>query len=362
MEFQKSGYEHITGIIAEAMSKGENSAIVTGNWEIAKAVRLPSNFTLYLRDCHLRQQDGCFDNVFVNEHHETEAGKTLQGRDRNISIIGNGNAVIDGGKYNGLSERNTMKDGRPPIWKNNLILFTNVERFEICGISCRNQRWWAMNFIYCAHGRLHDIDFLSNDTGIDENGNEYHGLKNSKYEEILVRNSDGIDLRIGCHDISIENITGFTQDDTVAMTALVGYKVIPFVMEGLSKEIRRISVRHVHSAALCSNVRVLTQGDVAVHDILIEDVQDTSLGSPHMDRGGYGVRIGDTYMFGDRHSTADETYNITVRGVRSRAQYAIKLAGAMKNIVVENVEVFDGAQYLEDARTEGGQGNCVIEF
>ena len=37
-----------------------------------------------------------------------------------------------------------------------------------------------------------------------------------------ILNQDGLDLRQGCHDIAIENITGYTGDDLVALTDIVG--------------------------------------------------------------------------------------------------------------------------------------------
>ncbi len=100
-----------------------------------------------------------------NEHHDTEIGNQTEGRDKNIKIIGEGKAVLDGGNYNGLCERNCGKDGLPMRWKNNLLLFTNVENFEIAQIKCQNQRWWALNFVYCSFGEIHDIEFCYCDTG-----------------------------------------------------------------------------------------------------------------------------------------------------------------------------------------------------
>ncbi|MBR4072448.1 MAG: hypothetical protein IKK24_00780, partial [Clostridia bacterium] len=322
-----------------------------GNWEINSAIRIPSNFSLVLDGCHLRMADNTYSNLFVNEHHDTKIGKTIAGTDRNISIIGKNGAVLDGGKYNGLSERNHSQNGMPPIWKNNLILFTNVDGFEISGISCHNQRWWALNFIYCANGNLHDIDIKACDIGIDENGNEYHGLKRDLYEQILVKNADGIDLRQGCHDIVIENITGFTEDDSVAITALNGMLCKTFKVEGLPSDICNITVKNIRTAAYCTNVRLLNQGGTKLHDIYIDGVYDTSKDSPHTEGGIYGVRVGDTHLYGDRHATEDETYNITIKNVRSGGVFAaVGLAGKIKNLVIENIETFGGAKQLEDKR------------
>ena len=48
-----------------------------------------------------------------------------------------GRVILDGGEYNGLSEKNSLKDGNPHISVNNLILFTNVDGFTIRGLHLR---------------------------------------------------------------------------------------------------------------------------------------------------------------------------------------------------------------------------------
>ncbi len=350
-DFSLHGYGYITEKIHEAVSNGSRTATVSGCWMIDREIRLPENFTLVLEDCHLRMADGCFSNMFVNEHHDTDVGRTTAGTDKNITLIGRGKAILDGGKYNGLSERTQLKDGLPPVWKNNLILFTNVDGFKIEGISCRNQRWWAMNFIHCSNGYIGGVDFCSSDIGIDENGNEYHGLKTDAYEQILVKNSDGIDIRRGCHDIIIENVSGFTEDDSVALTALDGALERAFAVEGLISDIYNITVKNVRTAALCTNVRLLNQSGLKLHDVLIDGVYDTAKESPHMDLGIYAVRIGDTYLYGSRHATEDETYNITVRNVRGGERYVIGLAGRIGKLTMENIEAFGGAELLRDERS-----------
>lgn len=349
--FRENGSQYIQELISIALEKGEKTAMVSEDFEINTAIRIPSDFTLVLDGCHLKMADGCYSNMFVNEHHDTEIGRTVDGTDHNISIIGKNNPILDGGKYNGLCEKNHSKDGLPPIWKNNLLLFTNVDGFEVSGISCHNQRWWALNFVYCSNGKLSNIDFKACDIWIDDDGNEHHGLKRSNYCEILVKNADGIDLRQGCHNIVIENITGFTEDDTIALTALDGSIEKNFRVEELCPDIYNVTIKNVKSSAYCTIVRLLNQGDIKLHDILIDGVYDTSADSPYMDRGIYGVRVGDEHLYGKRHSTEDETYNITIKNVCSRADYAaVVLAGKMKNLVIENIKCMEDTVAIEDKR------------
>lgn len=349
--FKKDGSEYISALISDGVKNGTRIATVSGSYEIDKPVRIPSDFTVILDNCHLRLADGVFSNIFLNEHFGTDIGKTKSGTDRNIKIIGRGKAILDGGNYNGLSEKTQMKDGFPPVWNNNLILFSNVDGFEIRRIYACEQRWWAFCFLYCANGRISDIEFCANDRGITEDGTVYRGLKRAGYKEACVKNADGIDLRVGCHDIVIENITGFTEDDTVALTALSWHLEKFVAVDGASTDICNIEIRNIASSAYCSNVRLLNQGDHKIHDIYIEGVYDTSENSPHMDRGGCGVRIGDsTHMYGTSVSTAEETYNITVRDVRSRAVRLMALHGAIGNLVIEDIASFDGGGEVEDLR------------
>jgi len=349
--FITGGTEYIQSKIAEAVENETRTARISGKRIIESAVRIPSNFTLILEDCHLIMADGVYSNMFVNEHHDTDEGRTVAGTDYNISIIGRGMAILDGGEYNGLHERNAGKDGLPPIFLNNLILFTNVEGFKISNLSLINQRWWAINCIYCRSGQISDLYVCSTDTAVNPDGSFRDGLTREKYSNIYVKNSDGVDLRQGCHDITIENISGFTEDDTVALTALDGRMEQRFKVEGLPSDICNIVVRNISSSAFCSNVRLLNQGEIKLHDILIDGVYDTSADSLHMDRGGHAIRVGDLHLYGKRHSTKDETYNITIRNVRSRAVSALALAGEIKNLSFYNIECFDGCKMIEDNRT-----------
>lgn len=346
--FNKRGSEYITFLIERAVRDGSREARVTGKWEIECAVRIPSDFTLYLEDCHLIMADGVYSNMFVNEHHDTHIGRTREGTDRNISIIGRGSVILDGGNYNGLSESTHSRNGFPPIWKNNLILFTNVDGFKISGLFCQNQRWWALNFVYCSHGYLGHIEFKSSNVGIDENGNKYRGLIRGKYMEVYVKNSDGIDLRVGCHDIVIEDVSGFTEDDTVAVTGLDWILEKYFSVEGLSADIHDITIRRVYSESFCSMVRLLNQGGIKLYNVLVEEVVNTWHNTVNMDTPGGCVRVGDNGLYGTRQGTEAETYNITVRNIYGRGKCALCLACDIGNLVYENISAHSNSITILD--------------
>lgn len=99
--------------------------------------------------------------------------------------------------------------------------------------------------------------------------------------------------------ITIENITGFTKDDTIALTTLNGSTETTFAVKELCPDIRNVTIKNIKSSAFCTNVRLLNQGEIKVHDIFIDGVYDTSENSPYMQTGIYAVRVGDTRLYGE---------------------------------------------------------------
>ena len=358
MEFIKNGGAAIQRLIDEACTSGLRAVTVTGLYEIEQTILIPSDFTLTLMNCHLRMKDGTFCNMFTNAACRTERGRTAEGADRNIVVEGVGRAILDGGEYNGLSESTHGKNGLPHISFNNVLLFANVDGFTVRNLHVRNQRWWALNFVACRNGRISDVDFLADYSYRLPDGTRRFGLgkraygsaecvgDDFDYKYILVKNADGIDLRSGCHDIIIENITGFTEDDTIALTALCGSTEALYGVKDMDRDIYNVVIRNVVSSAFCANVRLLNQSGVRLYNILVDGVYDSSKNSPYMGRGGSGVRLGDVNLYGTRHATPDETFNITIRNVCSRAGAALRLAGAMKDCRFENIRAFDGAGLL----------------
>ena len=364
MDFVKNGGSLLNGRIRDILAdpSSPRTLTVSGNYEIEETILLPSDFTLILEDCHLRMAAGTFCNLIRN----AGAGcSSADAPDRNIRILGRGRAILDGGEYNGLCERNSEKDGLPHISVNNLILLANADGFAVEGIHLRNQRWWAVNLLWCRHGLLRDIDFRADDRHVNPDGTlaPYLSHRDNGYAACHIHNADGIDLRCGCHDILIDRVTGFTQDDTIALTGLPGrlealYRPASGGDGEISDDIYNVTIRDVNCEAFCANIRLLNQGGVKLYNILIDGMTDSSKGSPHMDRGICGVRIGDNHLYGSRHSTFEETSNITVRNVFSRAGCALRLAGCISGLRVENLFGFDGCGTLveNDAQLEDAVG------
>ncbi len=304
--------------------------VVTGKHMVSETVWLPSGFTLELAGAYLTQAPGTFCNIFRADNAEDVAIIGRPGADGRPS-------TLDGGEYNGLGEKNANREGRPPIWVNNMILFTNVRRFRVEGLHMTNQRWWASNFIGCSEGTIRHLSFLADHTSVTEDGTLLNVLRKGKYHEIRVKNADGVDLRAGCHDIVIEDISGFTEDDTVALTCLPGRLEKGFLPPDAQYEIRDITVRNVHSSSYCSIVRLLAQGGTQMHRILVEDVSDTSDGKTYFEGTAHTViNLGDCHAYSKPQATPGDVTDITIRNVATHVE-PLLVRGAVSRLTAEAI-------------------------
>ncbi len=359
-EYTGTDAEKIQSAVSDAVRTGIRKVVIPpynktrgeNRWVIEKAVELPSDITIVIDNAYMVQADGVFDNMFVNENLRKPEGRFLSGTQRNIVIVGVGNATLDGGNYNGLHEHVSEKDGFPHISRNNMILFSGVDGFAVKNLKVKNQRWWALNFLYCRGGHLADIDFAADFTFVHPDGvrrdTPPEGDYAVKYNSIYIKNADGIDLRAGCHNILIENITGYTEDDSIALTGLCGgTEKLYRVEDATDRDIHDIIIRNIRTKTVCANVRLLNQSGVKLYNILIDGVFDALHDAPYGSvlsnfNTGLTLRIGDPHLYGTRQSTPDETYNITAQNVVLRAPNALSLCGGLSDSAFRDIRCHDG--------------------
>ena len=227
-------------------------------WDLPRAVLLPSDMTIVLDNCHIRHADDTMDNLFRNRNMWTELGGTIEGEQHDIHIIGRGNAWVDGGKHNGIFEQHLRDD--PDKYKSMLyqtpITFANVRRVEVRGIRFHETRYWALCFHCCCWGTVSDLH-------IENSG--------------LYENQDGVNLRIGCEFFTIQNITGWTGDDVVALTALPEGRSKPHIVSGKSVDIHDVTIRNIIASSHgCGLVRMLCENGAREYNITIDNVKDTT--------------------------------------------------------------------------------------
>ena len=335
----KTDAQSIQNAIAHAQRVGnlririprQNARTGKERWVIDETIYLPSGIEILFDDAHLVLADGCFCNMFA-----AHGGSTANTALKSITLRGCGNAVLDGGNYNRLSERNSEKDGMPHISKNTTLLFTNVENLVVEDLTLARQRWWAITNVAVRGARFSRLRFAAELSCIDEEGVHHPNEWPKRRREMYVRNADGIDLRVGCSRVLIEDISGFTGDDTVALTALGGFeRRFGWLPSDLSPDIHDVTVRRVDTETFsCAGIRLLNQNGNKLYNVTVEDI------TVHHTEGIYrshaAVSIGDK-NYAERLNAAGETHHITVRRVRSEAETGVSLCRYLQDSVIESI-------------------------
>ena len=294
-----------------------NARTGKAGWDVDTAILLPSNIHIVLDNCYIRQVDGTFDNVFRNENMYSEGFATAEKEQRNIFITGIGNAVIDGGEPNGLTEKTSLKDGNPHIIWNNTVLLHNVDGFAIENIKIINQRWWAIDLIYATNGRVDNVTFDAKDN---------------------IPNQDGLDLRCGCHNISISNIFGQAGDDLVALSGFMGFeKTLGLVIPEKDKDIYNVTIRNVVGTSVTKAVVALRNHDeIKLYDVTVDGVTDTSYDGKG-NRPYAIVRVGQKTYSKIRPSVMGETSRIFINNVHAAHGDAVLINATLCDSYISNI-------------------------
>lgn len=303
-------------------------------WEIGETVFLPSHMTVVLDGAHLRMADGVFCRMFCNTEADTALGQTAAGEQTDIHITGQNGAVLDGGLPNGLNERTSGKNGLPHVGMNLTVYFHNVSRFSVRDLTVRDQRWWGMEFMFARDGVVSGIRFEL--------------TRHAEDSRAVWRNQDGIDLRVGCSNIVIEDISGETGDDTVALTALTGPRHEGMhLVEGRDTDIHDVVIRNVRAVTnMCAIVRLLNQYGNRIYNVTMRDIFDMSRPG-ETNRAQMVLRLGENaYRDEDHKAHHGDMYNIVAQNIHSRAMTAILTSCTIKNFHASDIYVHTDGQYV----------------
>ena len=314
-------------------------------WLLDTAILLPSDTTLILEDCDLKLSDACRDNFIrtANCGLGIEKVEPIQ----NVHIVGIGSPTLigadhpratgDGAKGLGVRSYGTDagKEGESQTgdWRNIGVLLANVKNFSIENVTIRQAHCWSVSLEKCSFGRVRNITFDSTET------REIDG------QEVKVLNVDGLDLRKGCHDISVENIFGRTGDDVVALTAIRDVDKVGGVLGSTEvsdfsceddNDVYNVSVRNVvgHAAGGHQIVRVLNASGIKIYRVTIDGVIDTSPEGV-VDRAT--IRIGDSNPAWGGVTPLGDTNGLIVTNVQSQSRHAVLIAGSLTNSIISNV-------------------------
>lgn len=304
-------------------------------WVIGESILLPDNITVILDGCYMVQETGCYCNMFRTALAFDDEHRSIETEQKNIRLLGRNGAVLDGGVYNGYSETNN--DGN--LINNTTILFVNTRDFTVEGFKVRHQRWWGMTFHCCCHGTIRNIEFEADFASTGPNGErlerEPEYLK--EYGSVYIKNGDGVDLRCGCSDILIENITGQTEDDSVALTALRGKSETRFYIPEKGWDIHNVVIKNVVTRCLSGGqLRLLCADGTRVHDVAVDTLMDTYRRRAWQTSVFLGYAILGEYIR-ERTSIRGEMYNISINNVFSNSTRGILVGCAVDNLRISNL-------------------------
>jgi polygalacturonase len=204
----------------------------TNIWMLDSAVLIPANMTVILDNCIIQMSDQSRDNMFRSSN--VGIGITNPEWIENIRIIGVGDVVLkgannprstgDGARTLTLNPDEEIAKGNWRVsygsdagkagikqkgdWRNIMILMAYVDGFIMKNINIENSHGWAVSFERTRNADISDIR-INNPEEI-----------NVKGRKVKVSNKDGINLRHGCKNFRIDNISGSTGDDFIALSSL----------------------------------------------------------------------------------------------------------------------------------------------
>lgn len=347
-------------------------------WVLDNSILLPENTTIIINNCKIKLSDKCRDNFFRSAN--CGAGIEDVKKIHNIHIKGIGNAVLEGADHprsTGDSSKslavpsphekedlirlaswipderkesgslefqdthmhtygtdvNDNSQSQHGGWQNIGILLANVDNFSIENISMIDYHCWGISIEAGTNGRITNIHFEAYCSKMID------GMKQN------IENQDGIDIRNGCNNIIISDITGHTGDDVIALTAIAdnafrksgtvtSTHVLHSDWKNRDTDIHHITVRNVIATSEnCWLVRLLPV-NAKIYNVIINDLVDTAKTPTHW--GAVLLGEGNDAAYGA--NTVDGMKNIIVSNVISNSLCeAVIIGGYLTNSVITNI-------------------------
>ncbi|MFL7852875.1 hypothetical protein AAD046_09380 [Providencia rettgeri] len=313
-------------------------------WLLSSALLLDSHITIYLNKSTLKLANGIFDNIIRSSGIEIDPAnpnaKALNVSEvQDIKILGSGkdNAFIEGPNVP-YSAPHPIKGGAAVQWVGDWygwrtvgILLANCKNYEIAHLTMRKTTCWAISQERgCEDMHLHDLHF-----------------------DTTVKNGDGIDFRMGCKNGVVERISGNTNDDLIALSALLNF--VPNYPQGnyiwplqvtadnpspLGNDIENIRISDVTGVSRENLVRILLSGGAKVKGISISNVSDTAEVGKQLVivSTGYGMPSGE-----------DDLSGITVNNVSSHhSKIPLNISAPIKESAFNFIRQYrkDGEIYM----------------
>lgn len=345
-------------------------------WIIDRAILLPENTTIIMQNATIKLSDQCRDNFFRTSN--CGMGIEFPKRIRNVHIKGMGVCTLVGADHPRATGDGSKilanpcpyevddlckmapwipKERRTPDalvfmddrhshsfgtdagtdesqygdWRGIGVLFANVDGFSIENLHIVDSHGWGISLEECENGFIKEICFNACMSKMID------GLRSN------MENQDGIDIRNGCHDITISDISGRTGDDVIALTAIADSEYRPggslrntHVMHNdwskRERDIYNITIRNVTAYSnLCLIIRLLPVMS-HIRNIIIDGIVDNT--PPHITHWAT-MELGNDVGYGK--ILPDAMSNIVISNVICNAECGILVGEGFHDSVISNV-------------------------
>ena len=194
------GTTDCTSAINTAITAGD-IIIKNGVFLLSESIKIPSNRTMYLKNCEVKMADASNDNFFRNSDFE--------GGNVNIHVIGQGNVLFNARAAYQDNAFQTYGPLDPPsdtLYRYIGIVMCNVNGFSIKNINITQTMKWQVLFEKASNGIVSNV-YLAH---------QYSG-----------GNQDGFDIAPNCNNIIFSNCKGYSGDDFTVIA--VGKEIGIFV-------------------------------------------------------------------------------------------------------------------------------------
>lgn len=311
----------------------------TSTYLITQAIVIPSNTIVRMDNCTIQMTDNTVDNIFRSANIVVDPdaprgfalNKTSMDACFNIKIVGQNDATLLMCNNASSSNYGVTNTG----WRGHTIMFAGVSNFEISGLAINKNIAWGICLSGCSYGMVHDLVY------------------NTTRE-----NGDGIDIEFGSHDIDVFNISGYTYDDTVAISNSGPSRLqlrpleltrptcpFDYGWRKFGEETYNIHVYNVNVKTTCHNV-IFICGDYGIHDCSVSKVSDNNGESSGC---AANVKVYGGQYDGGYHNGM--IHNCSVNGISGYActQGSIYLSqGVIEHGHINNVNVASGVTLFKD--------------
>jgi hypothetical protein len=313
------------------------NVVCNGVYYLDSAILIKSNVNL-INNGQIIMKSGMKDNIVRSS--VTTVGNPLI----NVKIKGVG--IFKGSSDTWGSDSPSGVGGES--WRSIAVLLANVIDFEIEGITIKNSHGWGICLEQSRFGSVKNVHF-------DNDGTK--------------GNQDGVNVRRGSHHVVVENISGTTYDDIVAVTNLIirndlNYLGTTIYETGkLNFNMHDIMIRNINRITppkvifpsvvpthYSGGILLLCEDGLKIHDVSIDGVT------------GYGqICLGFTFYDYSQtvDATVDDMFNISVSNTGNAPVYTLR---PIKNASLINIPNFDINGAYQSANFKVGSLNVTRKY